>query len=171
MALDGVSGQRHTLAMLYPRGKDPGSHWIGCWVGLRAGLVIEARGKTLCLCWGSNPGRPVCSQPLYYWATPAPIVLIRRYIIFAFTGNVPAMHYAVCHSLNANDSVNCVQPISLGLIRSDIMLESECLENTCSTTVGPYCCWKQVEVNTIASGFGWLGPASASIHRSALLCS
>lgn len=68
-------------------------------------------------------------------------------------------------------TVNCVQPISLGLIRSDIMLESQCSGNTCCTTVGPYCCWKQVEVNTIASGFGWLGPASASIHRSALLCS
>ena len=28
-----------------------------------------------------------------------------------------------------------------------------------------YCCWKQVELNTIASGFGWLGPASGMIHR------
>ena len=28
-----------------------------------------------------------------------------------------------------------------------------------------YCCWKQVELNTIASGFGWMGPASGMIHR------
>jgi hypothetical protein len=28
-------------------------------VGLRAGLDTEARGKILCLCRGSNPGRPV----------------------------------------------------------------------------------------------------------------
>ena len=28
-----------------------------------------------------------------------------------------------------------------------------------------FCCWKQVELNTIASGFGWLGPASGMIHR------
>lgn len=28
------------------------------------------------------------------------------------------------------------------------------------------CCCKQVEINTIASGFGWLGPASTLIHRS-----
>ena len=27
------------------------------------------------------------------------------------------------------------------------------------------CCWKQVELNTIASGFGWMGPASGMIHR------
>jgi glutathione synthase len=45
------------------------------------------------------------------------------------------------------------------------------MENGHGTMVGPYCCWKQVEVNTIASGFGWLGPASASIHRSASLYS
>jgi hypothetical protein len=35
----GVSGQRHAPAALYPRGKDPpGTHWIGGWVGPRAGL-------------------------------------------------------------------------------------------------------------------------------------
>jgi hypothetical protein len=31
-ALDGMSGQRHAPAALYPRGKDPGTHWIGGWV-------------------------------------------------------------------------------------------------------------------------------------------
>jgi hypothetical protein len=31
------------------------SHWIGGWVGRRAGLDTEARGKILCLYWGSNP--------------------------------------------------------------------------------------------------------------------
>jgi hypothetical protein len=48
----------------------PGTHWIGGWVGLRAGLDTEARGKILCLCRGSNPGSLFCSQTLY-WATPA----------------------------------------------------------------------------------------------------
>jgi hypothetical protein len=33
-------------------------------VGPRAGLDAEARGKILCLCRGSNPGRPVRSQSL-----------------------------------------------------------------------------------------------------------
>ena len=71
--------------------------------------------------------------------------------------------------------------VSLGLIRSDIMLEShlngpskgslssqQCGDYVrCSTgqSSSPFCCWKQVELNTIASGFGWLGPVSADIHR------
>jgi hypothetical protein len=61
----GVSGQRRAPAALYPRGKDPNTHCIGGWVGLRAGLDAEARRKILCLCWGSNPDRPVHSQTLY----------------------------------------------------------------------------------------------------------
>jgi hypothetical protein len=42
----------------------PGSCWIGDWVGLRAGVDIEARGKVLSLYQGLNPGHPVCSQTL-----------------------------------------------------------------------------------------------------------
>ncbi|XP_078040879.1 uncharacterized protein LOC144472062 isoform X2 [Augochlora pura] len=43
----------------------------------------------------------------------------------------------------------------------------------CSTTDTnnisiPYCTWKQVEINTIASGFGWLGPASTKLHKYVL---
>jgi hypothetical protein len=37
------------------------------------GLDTQARGKILCLCRGSNPGRPVCIVRLVTdWATPAP---------------------------------------------------------------------------------------------------
>jgi hypothetical protein len=36
-----------------------GVHCTGGWVGLRAGLNTEARGKILCLCWGSNLDRSV----------------------------------------------------------------------------------------------------------------
>jgi hypothetical protein len=35
----------------------PGTNWIGGWVGLRECLCTEARGKVLCLCRRSNPGR------------------------------------------------------------------------------------------------------------------
>jgi hypothetical protein len=35
------------------------------WVGPRAGLDTEARGKHICLCRRLNPGLPVCSQTLY----------------------------------------------------------------------------------------------------------
>jgi len=48
--------------------------------------------------------------------------------------------------------------VSLGMLRSDLMLDREKSGQAC-------CCWKQVEINTIASGFGWMGPASGMIHR------
>jgi hypothetical protein len=64
-ALDGsersVSGSGHALRW----GKNPCTHGIGGWIGHRAGLNTEAKGKILCLCWGSNPSHPVCSQTLY----------------------------------------------------------------------------------------------------------
>jgi hypothetical protein len=65
----GVSGQRHASAALYPRGKDPpGTHCTGGWVGPRAGLDTEARGKILSPLQGiepRTPGRPARSQTLY----------------------------------------------------------------------------------------------------------
>jgi hypothetical protein len=61
----GVSGQRHAPAALYPRGKDPRTHWIGGWVGPRAGLDAGDTRKILCPCRGSNPDRPARSQTLY----------------------------------------------------------------------------------------------------------
>lgn len=44
------------------------------------------------------------------------------------------------------------------MLRSDFMQEK--------TSSGD--CIKQVEMNTIASGFGWLGIVSGDIHRSGL---
>ncbi|XP_026466651.1 glutathione synthetase-like isoform X1 [Ctenocephalides felis] len=63
-------------------------------------------------------------------------------------------------------SEGVAQRISLGLLRCDLMLESLCCGK--SETSRPYCCWKQVEINTIASGFGHLGPASAVLQRYVL---
>jgi hypothetical protein len=48
LALGGLSGQRYAPAALYPGKKTPCTHWIGGWVGLRAGLNTEARGQILC---------------------------------------------------------------------------------------------------------------------------
>jgi hypothetical protein len=63
LALDVVSGQRHSPVALYPRGKDPLYPLDrGGWVGPRAGLDAGARRKILCLCRGSNPDH---SQTLY----------------------------------------------------------------------------------------------------------
>jgi hypothetical protein len=41
----GVSGQRHSPASLYPRGKDLQYPFSGGWVGPRASLDTAARGK------------------------------------------------------------------------------------------------------------------------------
>ncbi|XP_077283406.1 glutathione synthetase-like isoform X1 [Arctopsyche grandis] len=59
------------------------------------------------------------------------------------------------------------QPISLGMLRSDIMLETNCPNLKKCKMHSPYCCWKQVEINSIASGFGHLGPTiSTGLYRS-----
>jgi hypothetical protein len=46
-----------------PGERIPGTHCTGGWVGPRAGLDTEVRGKILIPCWGSNPDRPVV-QPV-----------------------------------------------------------------------------------------------------------
>jgi hypothetical protein len=52
-------------AALCPGERTPGTHCIGGWVGLRAGLDTEVRGKILCLCRESNLDRLVV-QPIPY---------------------------------------------------------------------------------------------------------
>jgi hypothetical protein len=59
----GLSDRGQSPAALYPWGNDPCTHWTGGWVGPRAGLDTEDRGKILCLCRGSNTDRPVV-QPV-----------------------------------------------------------------------------------------------------------
>jgi len=54
----GVSGQRHAPVTLYPRGKDPGTHCTGGWVGLRAGLDTEVRVKVFLPLPGIEPRSP-----------------------------------------------------------------------------------------------------------------
>jgi hypothetical protein len=59
----GVSGQ-HRLGRAFPPGKGPPStHWLGGWVGLRAGLDARDRRKILFPCRGSNLDRPIV-QPV-----------------------------------------------------------------------------------------------------------
>jgi hypothetical protein len=64
-----------------PGERTPGTHCTGGWVGPRAGLDREARGKILCPCRGSNPDRPVV-QPVvrHYtdWANPAPTKCLNK---------------------------------------------------------------------------------------------
>ena len=55
--------------------------------------------------------------------------------------------------------VSLFQAVALGLIRNDVMLGAE-LKIPLSGIKQ-----RQVEVNTIAAGFGWLGPTSSRLHR------
>jgi hypothetical protein len=76
LALDEVSGQRHAPAALYPGERTPGTHCTEGWVGSRAGLDTEARGKVSCSCRGSNVDRPVVQSVARHYtdcATPAPL--------------------------------------------------------------------------------------------------
>ncbi|XP_043261242.1 glutathione synthetase-like [Colletes gigas] len=74
--------------------------------------------------------------------------------------------FNICKTVN--DEGGSAQKISLGILRSDLMLETNCPKEKMDKKCIPYCCWKQVEINTIASGFGWLGPASTELHKFVL---
>jgi hypothetical protein len=65
LALEGGEWSVSRLVALYPQERAHGTHWKEGWVGLRAGLATNVRGKILCLCQGLNPGHPACSQTLH----------------------------------------------------------------------------------------------------------
>jgi hypothetical protein len=76
-ALDGGEWSASRPGRALTRGKGPGERTPGTggWVGLKAGLDTEARGKILCPCRGSNPACPVVQSVVRHytaWATPAP---------------------------------------------------------------------------------------------------
>jgi hypothetical protein len=76
-ALDGVSGQRHAPAALYPRGKDPR---YPLYRRLGGPLWTERlEEKSFRLCRGSNLYRPVAQSVAGHytdWGTVAPINMI-----------------------------------------------------------------------------------------------
>jgi hypothetical protein len=71
---------------LAPGKGPPGTHCTGGWVGSRACLDTEARGKVFfCLCWESNPVHPVCCQTLYWLSYPdstAPPVVMTFFLSY-----------------------------------------------------------------------------------------
>jgi hypothetical protein len=67
-----------------PGERTPSTHWIGGWLGLRAGLNAGARRKIICPCWGLNLDHPIV-QPIvrHYtaWATVALCGAARQEIV------------------------------------------------------------------------------------------
>jgi hypothetical protein len=75
-SLDGDEWSATCRGCTLPLEKDPSTHWIGDWVGLRAGLDTQVRGKFLCLCRRLCASHPVCSQTLYWLTYPSSLILL-----------------------------------------------------------------------------------------------
>jgi hypothetical protein len=75
-ALDGDEWSASRPGSVLPPGKDPWYPLDRRLGGLRAGLDTEGRGKFLCPCRGSNPGRPVqtvvMTDPKYFTSDVVP---------------------------------------------------------------------------------------------------
>jgi hypothetical protein len=64
---------------LYLQGKSLCAHWVGGWVGPRAGLDASVKRKCLTLCRESNPGRPAPSLVTILTELPRlPLLKINR---------------------------------------------------------------------------------------------
>jgi hypothetical protein len=63
LALDGVEWSASRLGRFNPWENVPGTHWIGGWVGPRAGLDAVEKKKS-CPCRESITGRPARSPSL-----------------------------------------------------------------------------------------------------------
>jgi hypothetical protein len=59
-----------TPLLLYPWGKNHGTHWTGGWVGPRAGLDHVVKRKFLLLL-GFKLHNPACRQLLYWLSSPS----------------------------------------------------------------------------------------------------
>jgi hypothetical protein len=74
-----VSGQLHAPAALHP-GRDPGTHWIGGWVGSRAVLNAVVKVNTPSSRRESNPRIPIV-QPVAQRYTDWAITALNAFAI------------------------------------------------------------------------------------------
>jgi hypothetical protein len=68
LALDGGEWSASHPSHFTPRETAPGTHWIGGWVGPRAGLDAVVKRKIPSPCQDSNPNHPAHSSVLYHQA-------------------------------------------------------------------------------------------------------
>jgi hypothetical protein len=59
--------QRNAPIALFLEERTPNTHCTGGWVGLKAGLNTEIRGKILYPCRGSNPDHPVVQSVVRHY--------------------------------------------------------------------------------------------------------
>jgi hypothetical protein len=55
LVLDGSEWSASLSECFTPRERAPGTHWMGGWVGPRAGLDTVVKRKVPSACWDSNP--------------------------------------------------------------------------------------------------------------------
>jgi hypothetical protein len=118
-----VSGQLHALAAL-PHGNNPGAHWIGGWVGPRAGLGFLIQGLTISntLTW-SRTARGLRAQfpPLGYVTLFHSDKYIANYIYFKTS-------FPRCSSITSNTyTINSrfIKIFSQGPTRNAILIQQE----------------------------------------------
>jgi hypothetical protein len=70
LALDGGDSSASQPGRFTSAEKASGTHWIGGWVGPKAGLDAVEQRKIYCPCRESNPGRPARSPSLYRLSHP-----------------------------------------------------------------------------------------------------
>jgi hypothetical protein len=91
-----------------PGERTSGTHWIGGWVGPRAGLDARARRKILCPCRGSKPDRPARSQTLYCLSYSGSHLLWNPKVLYSIHMSQPMEP-----TLNQIDQVHTLIPHSI----------------------------------------------------------
>ena len=88
-ALEGVSGQQHAPAALYPRER-PGTHFTGGWVGPRAGL----EGRKISSPPGFDPGKSSPQSVAIPTELPGPLLIFMVTIITSTNRKPGATHFS-----------------------------------------------------------------------------
>jgi hypothetical protein len=77
-ALDGGEWSASLPGRFISRGRSTGTHWIGGWVGPRAGLDVMLEETFPAPAVTRTPDHPARSPVLCHWAIPAPNFLIKQ---------------------------------------------------------------------------------------------
>jgi hypothetical protein len=95
-----------------PGVRAPGTHWIGGWVGSRAGLDTVEYRKICCNCRESNPGRPARSPSLYRLCYPGSFSILRLPRRYCILQEKRAVIISISEKAN-RDSVGNHRPVAI----------------------------------------------------------